>query len=253
MNRPQVFYINLDRHPERRDFIEAELASLGWQGERIVACDGRKQEMPPMAAPFFARSAHLSPAQIACSVSHMLTWQQVVDRKIPAALILEDDARLAPDLGEVIEGALTHLPADWDIVRMCRPTKRSVKPLADLSPGRRLVRYSRIPLGRAGYLISHAGARKLLKPRHIIRPGDVEIAHPWLLDLNIYGVEAPPITQERVALPSSIGNQRGDISKYRRALPSMKRLAFNCRQLGPVWWTRCWLENVLMRHLRQEQ
>lgn len=246
----QTFYINLDRHPERRCFLEAEFARIGWRAERISAYDGRSRNIPSFAMPFFSGSDHLSALQIACSISHMQVWRLIIERNIDAALVLEDDARLANDLPGIIDDVVAQLPSDWDIVRLCRASKRAVKPVGMVRGGRTLVRYSRVPLGRAGYLVSRAGASKLLTPRRVVRPGDVEIAHPWLLGLNIYGVEHPPIVQERTALPSSIGSQRGDISDIRRAAPSLRRLLFNCRQLGPVWWARCWLENTVGRHLR---
>lgn len=245
-----TFYINLDRHPERRSFLEAEFARIGWHAERISACDGRSLNIPSFARPFFNDSGHLSAPQIACSISHMQVWRLIIERDIDAALVLEDDARLADDLPGLIDDVFAQLPADWDIVRLCRASKRAVKPIGPLRGGRKLVRYSRVPLGRAGYLVSRAGASKLLAPRRVVRPGDVEIAHPWLLDLSIFGVEEPPIIQERMALPSSIGSQRGDISGLRRAAPSIKRLLFNCRQLGLVWWMRCWLDNTIGRRLR---
>jgi glycosyl transferase family 25 len=119
-----------------------------------------------------------------------------------------------------------------------------VRPLATLPGGRKLVRFSRVPLGRAGYLVSRSGAAKLLKPRKICAPGDVEITHPWLLDLDIYGVEPPPILQERRKFPSVIGGNRGRMSPWKRAAPDPRRLLFNMRKLGPLWWLRCTAANL---------
>lgn len=240
-----VFYINLDRHTERRRFIENEIATTGLATERVAGCDGRNLDLPEFAAPFFAAASHLTDTQIACSTSHLSVMRLIADRNLPHALIVEDDARLPADLGATVDEVLTKLPEGWDLVRLCRAPKRAVKPLADLADGRRLVRYSRVPVGRAGYLVSNSGARKLLRPRSITRPGDVEIAHPWLLDLDVYGVDPPPIIQERTALPSSIGNKRGDIERSQRSRPDLARVAFNIRKLGPAWWTRCLVANTV--------
>ena len=246
-----AFYINLDRHPERRAFIEAQLSAARLPSERVAACDGRDLDIPSFALPYFAASDHLSEAQIACSVSHLEVMRLIVTRDLDAALVLEDDARIDPDIGTLVKDVTDKLPPGWDVVRLCRAPKRAVKPLFDLTGARQCVRYSRVPLGRAGYLVSNAGARKLLKPRRIVRPGDVEIAHPWLLDLDVYGVTPPPIMQERVALPSSIGNAaaRGDIGKLQRARPSLSRVAFNMRKLGALHWLQCCAANAVRRHI----
>lgn len=246
----QAFFINLDRAQDRRRFIEAEISAAGLTAQRIVACEGRNLNIPQFARSYFADAGHLSNYQIACSISHLSVMKEILARDIEFALILEDDAILANDLAAVIDQVAATIPLGWDIVRLCSPSKRAVKPLAKLVNDRQLVRYSRVPIGRAGYLVSKAGAQKLLRPRAVSRPGDVEIAHPWLLDLDIYGVEPPPIAQERKALPSSIGNTRGDIHWLRRAIPEPRRVVFNIRKLGLSGWTKCFLSNAIGRRLR---
>jgi glycosyl transferase family 25 len=242
----EAFYINLDRHPDRRRFVEAELAAAGIVATRIAGIDG--VQLPPHLAEYFFPAgrppALLTPAQIGCDASHMEGMRLLLAGKAEAALVLEDDARLDADLWAVIDAALAALPEGWDLVRLCRASKRAVRPLADLPGGRRLVRYSRVPVGRAGYLVSRSGARKLLVRRRVSAPGDVEIAHPWLLDLDLYGIDPPPIAQERRALPSTIGGSRGAMSRLRRASPDPRRFLFNLRKLGPVWWLRCSANNL---------
>ncbi|HEX6000107.1 MAG TPA: hypothetical protein VFZ16_12050, partial [Hyphomicrobiaceae bacterium] len=138
----------------------------------------------------------------------------------------------------------------WDVVRLCGHPKRAFRPLAQLAGNNSLVQFSRIPIGRAGYLVSRRGAQKLLKPRKVCRPGDVEMTHPWNLDdLDTYGVVPPPVRQERKKLPSTIGARRGDISRWQRAIPDPRRTIFSIRKLGLLWWLRCCCHNVLGRHV----
>jgi hypothetical protein len=70
-------------------------------------------------------------------------------------------------------------------------------------------------------------------------PGDKELAQPWLLGLDVYGVVPNPMTQERVALPSSIGNDRGGMNRFMRMLTAPSKLSYNMSKLGPIWWARC--------------
>jgi glycosyl transferase, family 25 len=241
-----AFCINLDRHTERRSFIEAQLVKAGIEAERFPGIDGA--ELPEWLRGYFPADCPLRPAQIGCIASHLAVMRKIVfEHPCGAALVLEDDAILPSDLRAVLDALLATLPPRWDIVRLCRPPKRAFRPLRELSTSRphTLVRYSRIPVGAAGYLVSSTGALKLLRPRHIRRPNDVEIAHPWLMDLDVYGVVPPPISQERVAVPSTVRGKRGDITRMQRAMPEPRRMMFNMRKLGVGWWLRCLADNAL--------
>lgn len=244
-----AYFINLDRHPERRSHIEQQIEEAGFSAERAPGIDG--QNVPNDLAGYFDlektnRSA-LRPGQIGCHASHLRVMQIIVERNIAAALVLEDDTMIDDDAMQVIDEVMQRLPEDWDLVRMCRTAKRAVRPIDHLPSGRSLVRFSRIPVGRAGYLVSNRGARKLLTPRVMNCPGDVEISQAWRLNLQVYGVEPPPFRQERIAIPSSIGVNRGHRSMWKRALPDIKRLVFNMTQHGPYWWGKLALANFAQR------
>lgn len=237
-----AFFINLDRHPHRRAHLERQLAAIGFFAERVAGVNGRN--IPPEIAKNFSFADYLTPGQVGCSASHLTALRIIRDRGIPAALILEDDAIIPPELAAVIAEVMSALPNGWDLVRLCRRAKRAVKPIAQLSNGRQLVRYSRIPVGSAGYLISTTGAAKLLAPRHFDCPNDVEITRCWRLGLDVYGVDPPPIIQERDVLPSTIGDNRGNLPRWQKMLPNPTRFAFNIRQLGPYWWGKCLMTNA---------
>jgi glycosyl transferase family 25 len=240
-----AIYINLDRHPERRLFIEQQIARTGITAERFRGVDG--VNYPAHLSLYFPSDTTLTPPQIGCTASRLEVMRLIIERGLSATLVLEDDARIAEDLGAILEATLQSLPAGWDIVRLCNAPKRAFRPLCHLIGPYQLVRYSRIPLGTAGYLVSQSGARKLLQPRPFYWPGDVEIAHPWVLDLDVYGLVPAPITQERVDLPSTIGGKRGHIPRWQRGIPDPRRIIFNVQKLGLAWWLRCLLANALRR------
>ncbi len=249
----KVFYINRDADTGRRAHIEAEVAAAGLTATRMPAVEGA--DVPPPLREFFFTGGEVScglrPGQIGCSASHLLVMQRILDDGVQAALVLEDDACLAPDAAAVLAALLPILPAGWDIVRLCRATKRAARPLAPLPGGRRLVRFSRVPVGAAGYLVSASGAAKLAVPRKACMPNDVEIAHPWTLGLDVYGVEPPLIFQERSGFASTIGKGRAATARAVRRRMLATRMAFNIRKLGFGWWLRCWLHNAFLRHFRK--
>jgi glycosyl transferase family 25 len=244
-----AFFINLDRHPDRRAHVESQLRNAGLVAERVAGVNGR--EVPPELAGYFdleTKSRYaLMPGQIGCQASHLKVMRLIRERNLDYALVLEDDALLPPDIAGILTETLEKVPAGWDIVRLCRPTSRAFRPLAKLSDNRSVVRYSRVPVGRAGYLVSRSGAAKLLQPRKMVRPGDDEISQSWLLGLDIYGVEPNPIVQERVALPTTIGVKRGGLNRFKRAIPDPRRPVFHISKLGPYWWARCFAQNVAMK------
>jgi hypothetical protein len=90
---------------------------------------------------------------------------------------------------------------------------------------------------------------KLMRPRRVYLPNDVEIAHPWLLDLDVLGVVPAPIGQERTALPSAIAatGARGGARRWRKAVPDPRRVVFNVWKLGAWWWARCLVLNATRR------
>src|SRR5262245_49374352 len=153
-----AFFINLARDVDRRRFVEAQLAAAGIAAERFAGVEGA--DLPTQLARYFLLDSSLTPAQIGCSASHLAIMRAIVDRNIDAAIVLEDDAVLPANLCALVNEVLAALPAGWDIARLCRAPKRAFRPLCELSDASRLVRYSRIPLGAAGYLVSRSGARK---------------------------------------------------------------------------------------------
>jgi len=257
----QVLYINLDRDEHRQRLIETELNRIGLSATRLPAIDGLA--VPASLAGHFAhvvqcRAPLITPGAIGCYASHLTAYKKIVAEQAAATLVLEDDAVLADDLAEVIRERLAVLPAGWAMVHLGQSPRHAVKPLVPLPNGRTLVRYSRIPFGAAGYLISLAGAKKMLNPA-IPRfwAIDLDTRRAWVFGLDVYGVVAPPIRQNK-KLPSTIGYSIK--SRARRGLPrptayswtntplrTPRGLVFNVRKLGPLWWLRCFAINCAIK------
>lgn len=103
-----VFYINLDRRPDRREGVEAELARVGILAERFPAIDGKQIEPDP------TRRVNL--AELGCLISHRLVMEEGVKRGYDRFLVLEDDVTFLGDPNQRVRETAVALPSDWDML-----------------------------------------------------------------------------------------------------------------------------------------
>jgi glycosyl transferase family 25 len=149
-----VYVLNLARSPERRAFMAEGLGRAGVVAEFVAAVDGRAcRSTRPRRA--------LSAAETALILSHRKAWRRFLSGPTEFAVVLEDDAHVG-------EGFAALLSADWrgldfDLVKL--ETLSHLAWIARSGPsiaGRSLRRLGAEHLASAGYLISRAGARKVL-------------------------------------------------------------------------------------------
>ena len=159
-----VFVINLDRDRDRLARMVVEAERVGILFERFAAVDGNHLE-PDLRTQFFSCYGPHEPAltagEIGCYASHLRIHRLLAEFG-QYALVLEDDVRLADDIGDVVRVAIERAP-DWDIIRMSNATKSVVLPVLPLGGGRELVRYWTVPNGTGAYLISRSGAIKFVE------------------------------------------------------------------------------------------
>lgn len=166
-----AFYINRECDVLRRQRMEKEFARCAIPAERFSAVEGRA--VPDWLASFY--DGRMTAGEVGCSASHLSVYRMIVERDLPFALVLEDDARIDDDCNVVVDRAVQSAPEGWDIIRLINTSKRPVQKVAQIDDRRQLVYYVRIPLRTAGLIVSNAGARKLLTPRLVKLPIDVEI------------------------------------------------------------------------------
>lgn len=206
----KIFVLNLARATQRRALMESRLAELGLEGEILPAIEGA--HIPPAELPAGTEPG-LSPGEIGCYLSHVRFWQTVVERKLPHAMILEDDVILDPQLMEVAdEIAALDLPCEAVRLSSIQPVRGL--PVAALSGGRRLILPNKNPSGTQGYLVSLAGARRLLASLSIPKmPIDNALDAYWKQGLAI-PVVFPCVVREDPAVASDIvGRYRSDERK----------------------------------------
>jgi len=102
-----VYYVNLDRRPDRRKHFESQVP---W-AKRVRARDGLEEDTRSLFNP----AASLKPGEYGCAASHVDVWRRVAaSTNDTAAFVFEDDANLSKDFEKAF-GRL-ELPEDAEIV-----------------------------------------------------------------------------------------------------------------------------------------
>lgn len=193
---PPALIINLDREHGRWAHISSEAMRVGLRFERVSAVTGL--EVPDhLRAKFFESNARmpaslLLPGEVGCYASHLLAYERIVASGLDWALVLEDDVRLSDDFVQTVRETVARLPESWDIVRLSSRPKRAVMNLSQLTSGRHLVRYSKLPKQAGAQLVSASGARKLLAEGLRVRPIDADLRYGYILGLDTFGIFPPP-------------------------------------------------------------
>jgi GR25 family glycosyltransferase involved in LPS biosynthesis len=171
MTIADAYIINLASSPERWRDMQPLLDSMGIANRvRFDGVDGaalgvegvaRLQASGRLANDLSDFDARCAPGEIGCALSHLGVLEDIVRRRLPAALILEDDIALGgepQDWADRFARAFADLPADWDIwyLYRCLDIEHRVERLSE----RTVTPWS--PLGGAAYAVTLQGAAKLL-------------------------------------------------------------------------------------------
>jgi glycosyl transferase family 25 len=254
---PATFYINRDCDGDRRENIERQLKAAGIAAERIDGVNGLA--VPHDLREYFFENdklcSSLKPGEVGCYASHLKALKTLLARGLDYALVVEDDAILPHDLPQIVQTVLVNAPPAWDYIHLSGDVQRAFKPVASLGVTGKLVRYSRVPGGTVGYLISREGARKFLVPSKRIWPIDTDFRRPWTFRLDIFGVH-PRVINHSDDLGSPI-QALGGRALQRRGLPKPSRHSLtgnplhslggayhNIRSMGLVWWAVCCWRNA---------
>jgi glycosyl transferase family 25 len=164
-NRPYAAaYMNLDRNPERAAELERQFARSAPKLHRIQGVEGRR-----LAAPAVRRlggNPHMR-GTLGCFLSHAAAWEAMLDRGDEICLFVEDDVIPLLDLPAELDPLA--LPERFDLVFVndriaprCDPADVVGFTVHSLRSAMAAFHPEDNAPGGDGYLLSAAGARKLL-------------------------------------------------------------------------------------------
>jgi glycosyl transferase family 25 len=216
-----VFVINLDRSPDRWAAMVEQLDRLGLEPTRVPAVDARRDPAKMRARRGFpkpigdaifemnAEGRRYLMTEEACFQSHMKALETFLGTEATVALILEDDAELAPDIKILIEAA-ERMSDRWDVIRLESPHRRGVRralKIADLPGDRMMVASMRPVSGACAYLVTRGGAKGLIAAA----PGVFEPFDTFLSTVNRHRLkllDCAPAAARQSGTPSVINAER---------------------------------------------
>ena len=207
----QAFVICLERATERLVHARATVAQLPLPAEILPAIDGRAMARDAIEA-VYRRGLHrphypfeLDTGNIGCFLSHRAAWQQIVERNLDAALVLEDDAHVDQALlRRAVEFSAAHCPPDAYLQFPVRPLPAGSRKIIQ-SDGIQIVCPRVTPLRTSGQWVTRGAAEKLLAVTQFLdRPIDTTLQMRWVTGVCMLAIEPSGIADRTAALGGSM-------------------------------------------------
>jgi glycosyl transferase family 25 len=185
---------------QRRQAMCSELARARFEwrffeGVTPATPDFRARYSPLRNSVFNNRT--VTDAELACYASHHAIWTKIAHGDANAALVFEDDARIADD--ESFYSALTDVSNNlqrFDLVKFFDYRPKRVA-LSTRIGSTTFVSHKMIATGAVCYLITKKAAQQLLEARpRFFRAVDDDWTHAWELGVRIWSVHPNPVVTE---------------------------------------------------------
>lgn len=110
------FVINLDRNPDRLKIFNDNSKNLSLKIRRFNAIDGKKiLPNEQLQRIFQGNDYNMRSGMVACALSHMQLWIDLINSDKDFFLIFEDDISFVDNFDNKFNYLLNNLPLDWDI------------------------------------------------------------------------------------------------------------------------------------------
>ena len=113
MNKIPIYVINLRRTPERRLYMQRQLDSLGLEYQWIEAVDAHDFTDTDLEG--VDLNVKNQPMAMACLLSHVKFYDQVIKNNHEIACVFEDDAELLPTFPDILNYEKLQ-KEDWEIL-----------------------------------------------------------------------------------------------------------------------------------------
>jgi glycosyl transferase family 25 len=179
-----AYVINLERSPNRRAYITAELEKVGLDYEIITGVDGRELDLhdPTIVDPSLLANSPFPAGAAGSALSHIKVYRKIIADGLSEALVLEDDVTVDADLGNLADAVAAQLTgAEIALIYHISKDTCKISPegSVDLPSSRRLA----LPIdirevrSAAAYIITREACERMSK---IVPPVRVNSDDWWL-------------------------------------------------------------------------
>ncbi len=254
-----IIIISLRHAVERREKMRGQMERLGLSFRFFDACtpDSVPEDLRPQ---FFDAQGRphgdfLIPGEIGCYASHLSVMRMLADGELrEPMLVLEDDAVIlesSPARIALLADYMRRYPGEIEYVNLFHMPFRCPQEKMKIGGGLTLVKPFYPTISMAGYMLTRAGAQKILQSRKKrILPSDVDVRFMALEDLNYWEPDTLLVFPEDVEStidPDNVRSSQGR-KKKRKGLSS-KDVVFTAarRKYGTRAWLFCWLLHKVIR------
>lgn len=121
----KTYLINLDRSPERLEYMSKQLSLAGIAYEKIVAVDGKLFDFKDYYDDELAsklNGSSLADVEKGCALSHRRAMEKALEDNVDYALILEDDVEIPAHFKAIIEEILKRDRTSWEYISFNYPS-----------------------------------------------------------------------------------------------------------------------------------
>lgn len=122
----RIYYINLDRRPDRRKHMEEQLEKFKLSAARVEAFDGSKLEWNDEI--YGEKSTYWNNGALGYCLSYRLALLDAIKHNFQRILVLDDDCILSDNMYDVLEKAFKQLPEDWHMLYLAANHSRESMP-----------------------------------------------------------------------------------------------------------------------------
>ena len=217
--------IHLERSLERKPQVRKLKKNLPYRTKVVEAVDGSKSDndfsksyTPKLLHPRYPFS--LRSAEVATFQSHRKCWQEILDRGLQAALIIEDDVDIIDgDFTAAVKLAMEEIKMG-DLIRF--PIKPREKPRNKTVERGNISIFepTLIGLGMQAQIVTHDAARRLLeRTERFDRPVDVYLQLRWEHKVRVLTLWPNGVLERSSSLGGSlIGKEKSIGDRLRREL-----------------------------------
>jgi len=219
------FIIHLQRADGRLKHVNDIKSKCPIECEVVYAVDGSLMDdeyksayQKKILTPYYPFELRLS--EIAAFHSHRKCWQKILDQKLDAALILEDDVEFEPlSLKKVLDFVVKFSRAN-DYIRLPHRENECMKEILMVHENMKIYKAKEIALGAQAQVVTSGAAQKLLElTKSFDRPIDTYLQMRWIHKVPVLSVRPSCISEISSHLGGSTIQKRTPlITKLRREI-----------------------------------